>query len=97
MGMLIGVSPWLPYCLPHGPVSTLTSLDSNFVFDFGRGDFQSLLRWLEHVVDRFVYRLDYDPALVQEETSLFLRSLDAAPALAQGFIERVCKPAGPDQ
>ncbi len=54
--------------------------------------FNPLLRWLEHVVDRFVYRQDYDPAQVQEATSLFLRSLDAAPALAQGFVDHVCKP-----
>ena len=54
--------------------------------------FNPLLRWLEHVVDRLVYHQDYDPAQVQEEISLFLRSLDAAPALAQGFIDRLCKP-----
>lgn len=54
--------------------------------------FNPLLRWLEHVVDRLVYRQDYDAAQVQEEVSLFLRSLANAPALAQGFIERLCRP-----
>ena len=51
--------------------------------------FNPLLRWMEAVVDRYVYRQDYDPARVQEEVSLFLRSLAAPPALAKGFIRRV--------
>src|SRR5262245_47066204 len=51
--------------------------------------FNPLLRWMEAVVDRYVYRQDYDPARVQEEVSLFLRSLAAPPALAKGFIQRV--------
>src|SRR4029077_20116801 len=51
--------------------------------------FNPLLRWIEAVVDRYVYRQDYEPAQVQEEVSLFLRSLAAPPALAQGFTERV--------
>lgn len=54
--------------------------------------FNPLLRWLEHGVDRLVYRQDYDPAQVQEETSLFLRGLAGAPALAQGFLDRLCQP-----
>lgn len=58
--------------------------------------FNPLLRWLEHGVDRLVYHQDYDPAQVQEETSLFLRSLDSAPALAQGFVDRLCQPLGID-
>ena len=51
--------------------------------------FNPLLRWIEAVVDRYVYRQDYEPVQVQEEVSLFLRSLAAPPALAQGFTERV--------
>jgi signal transduction histidine kinase len=51
--------------------------------------FNPLLRWMEAVVNRYVYRQDYDPAQVQEEVSLFLRSLAAPPALAKGFIQRV--------
>jgi signal transduction histidine kinase len=93
MGMLIGVyavvalllAPWAGQYANEPLIPILFSILVVAIFN-------PLLRWLEHVVDRFVYRLDYDPALVQEETSLFLRSLDAAPALAQGFIERVCKP-----
>ena len=93
MGMLIGVyavvalllAPWAGQYANEPLIPILFSILVVAIFN-------PLLRWLEHVVDRFVYRLDYDPAQVQEETSLFLRSLDAAPALAQGFIERVCKP-----
>jgi signal transduction histidine kinase len=51
--------------------------------------FNPLLRWIEAVVDRYVYRQDYDPVRVQEEISLFLRSLAPPPALATGFVERV--------
>lgn len=51
--------------------------------------FNPLLRWLERVVDRYVYRQEYDPAVVQAEISLFLRTLDDAPALAHGFVERI--------
>jgi signal transduction histidine kinase len=51
--------------------------------------FNPLLRWMEAVVDRYVYRQDYDPAQVQKEVSLFLRSLATPPVLAKGFIQRV--------
>lgn len=51
--------------------------------------FNPLLRRIEAVVDRYVYRLDYDPVWVQNQTSLFLRSLAPAPALAQGFSEKL--------
>jgi signal transduction histidine kinase len=51
--------------------------------------FNPLLRWIEGVVDRTIYRQEYDPAQVQEEISLFLRSLAAAPKLSAGFIQRV--------
>jgi signal transduction histidine kinase len=56
--------------------------------------FNPLLRWLEGIVDRYVYRQDYDSARVQQEISLFLRSLDSAPAVAQGFVERIGKSIG---
>lgn len=56
--------------------------------------FNPLLRWLEGIVDRYVYRQDYDPVKVQEEVSLFLRSLDAAPAVAEGFVERMDRSLG---
>jgi signal transduction histidine kinase len=51
--------------------------------------FNPLLRWLESVVDRYIYRQDYDSDEVQAEISLFLRTLDDGPALANGFVERV--------
>jgi signal transduction histidine kinase len=51
--------------------------------------FNPLLRWIEAVVDRYIYRQDYNPERVQQEVSLFLRSLAAPPALAKGFIEKV--------
>ena len=51
--------------------------------------FNPLLRWIEAVVDRYIYRQDYDPVRVQEEVSLFLRSLAPPPAVAAGFVQRV--------
>jgi signal transduction histidine kinase len=51
--------------------------------------FNPLLRWLESVVDRYIYRQEYDPATVQAEISLFLRTLDDGPSLANGFVERI--------
>lgn len=56
--------------------------------------FNPLLRWLESLVDWYIYRQDYDPAKLQAETSLFLRTLDKAPALAQGFLDRITRPMG---
>lgn len=53
--------------------------------------FNPLLRWLEGMVDRTIYRLEYDPAQVQEEVSLFLRSLTTSPILASGFVQRVAE------
>jgi len=51
--------------------------------------FNPLLRWIETAVNRYIYRQDYDPAQVQEEVSLFLRSLASPPAVATGFVQRV--------
>ena len=93
MGMLIGVyavvalllAPWAGEYAKEPLIPILFSILVVAIFN-------PLLRWLEHVVDRFVYRQDYDPVQVHEETSLFLRSLDEAPVLAQGFLDRVCKP-----
>jgi len=58
--------------------------------------FNPLLRRFESVVDRYIYRLDYDPAEVQTQVSMFLRTLDSAPALAKGFIERIVTPLSID-
>ncbi len=51
--------------------------------------FNPVLRRIEAVVDRYVYRQDYDPVQVQKEISLFLRSLATAPELARGFLRRI--------
>ena len=59
--------------------------------------FNPLLRRFEAVVDRYIYRLDYDPARVQTQVSMFLRTLDSAPALAKGFIERITAPLSIDR
>ncbi|MBM4297061.1 MAG: hypothetical protein FJ143_04910, partial [Deltaproteobacteria bacterium] len=56
--------------------------------------FNPLLRRFESVIDRFIYGQDYDPAALQSQVSLFLRSLDSAPVLAKGFLERIVKPLG---
>jgi signal transduction histidine kinase len=56
--------------------------------------FNPLLRWLEGLVDWYIYRPEYDPAKLQAETSLFLRTLDNAPKLARGFIDRITGPMG---
>jgi signal transduction histidine kinase len=45
-------------------------------------------------VDKYIYRQDYDPVKVQDEISMFLRTLDAAPSLAKGFIERIARLVG---
>jgi signal transduction histidine kinase len=56
--------------------------------------FNPLLRWLEGLVDRYIFRQDYDPAQVQREISLYLRSLDSSASVAAGFIDRVTQRLG---
>lgn len=56
--------------------------------------FNPLLRRIETVVDRYVYRLDYDPLWVQNQTSLFLRSLAPTPVLAEGYCEKLTSSMG---
>jgi signal transduction histidine kinase len=51
--------------------------------------FNPLLRWIEGAVDRHIYRQDYDSARVQEDVSLFLRSLSTSPDLANGFVQKM--------
>lgn len=51
--------------------------------------FNPLLGWIEAAVDRYIYRQEYEPAEVQKEVSLFLRSLASPPTLASGFIRLV--------
>lgn len=56
--------------------------------------FNPLLRWLESVVDRYIFRQEYDPAALQAEVSLYLRTLNPAATLAKGFLERITPPLG---
>jgi signal transduction histidine kinase len=56
--------------------------------------FNPLLRWLEGLVDRYIFRQTYDPAQVQREISLYLRSLDSSASMAAGFIDRVTQRLG---
>jgi signal transduction histidine kinase len=51
--------------------------------------FNPLLRWIERVVDRYIYGQEYDPISVQDEVSLYLRSLATAQSLANGFVKLV--------
>ncbi len=56
--------------------------------------FNPLLRWIEGVVDRYIYRQDYDPIQLQHEVSLYLRSLADPEAVAAGFLERISRRIG---
>jgi signal transduction histidine kinase len=56
--------------------------------------FNPLQRWLERVVDRYIYRQEYDSSRVQSEISFFLRTLEDAPGFAEGFIRRIARPLG---
>lgn len=58
--------------------------------------FNPLLRRIEDIVNRYIYRQEYDAAGVQDEVSAFLRSLSMAPALAQGFLTRLTERIGID-
>ena len=54
--------------------------------------FNPLLRRFENIIEQLIYRQDYDAPTVQSQVSMFLRSLDSAPALAKGFLERIVAP-----
>jgi len=56
--------------------------------------FNPLLSRIEGMVDRTIYRQEYDPQKVQGEVSFFLRSLAAPPTLAAGFVERITQNIG---
>ncbi|MGE5301946.1 MAG: ATP-binding protein [Alphaproteobacteria bacterium] len=56
--------------------------------------FNPLLRRIENVVNWYIYRQDYDPVQVQNNVSLFLRSLSIASLLAKGFLNRVTAQMG---
>jgi signal transduction histidine kinase len=56
--------------------------------------FNPVLRGIEALVDRYIYRQEYDPVKVQREISLFLRSLTTAPILAGGFLKQITSSLG---
>ncbi|HEX9145781.1 MAG TPA: ATP-binding protein [Candidatus Binatia bacterium] len=56
--------------------------------------FNPLLRKIENMVNWYIYRQEYDPAQVQNNISLFLRSLSVASLLAKGFLSRVTAQMG---
>ncbi|HYY23941.1 MAG TPA: ATP-binding protein [Candidatus Udaeobacter sp.] len=56
--------------------------------------FNPLLRGIEKALDRYIYRQEYDPVLVEKEISLYLRSLADAPRVANGFVQRVTERIG---
>lgn len=56
--------------------------------------FNPLLSSIEKLVDRYIYRQEYDGAEVQRSVSLFLRTLATPEALAEGFVRLVSKSIG---
>jgi len=56
--------------------------------------FNPLLRWIEGLTDRYVYRKEYDPVHVQSEVSLLLRSLSRPRAMAEKYLELVTDRVG---
>ena len=93
MGLLVGIyavvavlmAPWVGQYAKEPVIPIFFSI-------FVVAIFNPLLRRLERMVDRYVYKQDYDAAEVQQEISLFLRSLDDAVNLARGFVSRIATP-----
>jgi signal transduction histidine kinase len=56
--------------------------------------FNPLLRRIEKVVNIYIYGQGYDAVSVQNDVSLFLRSLSLPSLLSQGFIDRVVAALG---
>jgi signal transduction histidine kinase len=56
--------------------------------------FNPALRGIERVVDRYIYGQEYDPVQVQEEVSLYLRSLGTLNSIAEGFVKLVSERIG---
>lgn len=82
-------APWIGD-LAHGPLLPI------FFSVLVVAVFNPLLRLLEGVVDRYIFRQDYDPATVQREISLYLRTLEPARSLAKGFIDKLSFSLGVD-
>lgn len=56
--------------------------------------FNPLLRWIEGMVDHYLYRQGYDPIHLQSEVSLLLRSLSGPGAIAEKFLKMVSDRVG---
>ena len=53
--------------------------------------FNPLLRWIEGVVGRFVYRREYDPAQIQSEISSLLRSLSRPKEVTDKYLNALSR------
>ncbi|MFQ5815927.1 MAG: ATP-binding protein [Candidatus Hydrothermarchaeaceae archaeon] len=51
--------------------------------------FSPLMRWIEGVVSRYVYRRGYDPVMLQREVSSLLRTLSRPKSVAEKFLKVV--------
>ncbi len=58
--------------------------------------FSPLLRWIEAVVSRYVYRRGYDPVLLQSEVSALLRTLSKPQSIAEKYLKTVKDQVGID-
>ncbi|MGH7770933.1 MAG: GAF domain-containing protein, partial [Candidatus Binatia bacterium] len=56
--------------------------------------FNPLLRWIEGVVDRYVYRKEYDPIQLQNEVSLLLRSLSRPQTVTERYLRLITERVG---
>ncbi|MFQ5851604.1 MAG: ATP-binding protein [Candidatus Binatia bacterium] len=56
--------------------------------------FSPLLRWIEAVVGRYVYRKEYDPVKLQSEVSLLLRSLSRPQAVSEKYLKTIADQVG---
>jgi signal transduction histidine kinase len=58
--------------------------------------FSPVLRWVESIVSRYVYRRGYDPVLLQSEVSVLLRTLSKPRSIAENYLKTVKDQVGID-
>jgi len=56
--------------------------------------FNPLLRWIEGVVDRYLFPKEYDPIQLQDEVSSLLRSLSRPQAIAEKYLRLLAAQMG---